>query len=281
MSVYEIISLIVSILSLIATVAVSIVIFLLENRRDKKMELHRIYEDARRFLYVNSKEKDYLIYAIIASGCYPGITHCRKIYNEFALLEDKVKIEVLKQANIDIPLINDNTRIDDKLELVKKAVFEMDLGDCFLYDHSKNFYKLYNYKSIPSLEFDHRFNEEKYDDVFSLERYFSSNKNGKISFLRYLDDYLYIKYEKPDCFSSSWKKPLDYLIEEEYLRTTRDQNYVSYCVARAIEYIIGKASEYFGYQDDDNVSIDSIIETCEDRYFQTLYFLYCFSKGER
>lgn len=86
-------------------------------------------------------------WAVVASGCFPQNEHCRKIYNEFTLLDDSVKVEVLKQLGMNIPLIKGSDWIDDKIVLIEEVAKQLGLGDTLLYDGAKYFHRLYDQKT--------------------------------------------------------------------------------------------------------------------------------------
>ena len=142
----EIVNLIISILSLLATVAISFVIYFLEKRNSKLRIEHDIREQAKRFIIENAEERGYLPWAVVASGCFPQNHHLRKIYNEFTLLDDEVKAEVLRQADLNVPLIKGFDWVDEKIEALEESSRKLGLGDAFLYDGAKYFHRLYDDK---------------------------------------------------------------------------------------------------------------------------------------
>lgn len=84
--------------------------------------------------------------AVVASGCFPQNHHLRKIYNEFTLLDDEVKAEVLRQADLNVPLIKGFDWVDEKIGALKESSRKLGLGDAFLYDGAKYFHSLYDDK---------------------------------------------------------------------------------------------------------------------------------------
>ena len=116
----EIANLVISILSLIATFALTIVIYRLERRNQKIAREKEIKEEAKRFIIDNVDELDYLHWATIAVGCYPQNKHVRKIYNNFAFLDDEVKLEVLRQRELNCELINNDKWIHKKIDMIQK-----------------------------------------------------------------------------------------------------------------------------------------------------------------
>lgn len=194
----EIANLVISILSLIATIAISFVIYFLEQHNQKVSKEKEVKQEAKRFIIDNADELDYLHWATIAVGCYPQNKHIRKIYNNFAILDDEVKQEVLKQRELNCELINNDKWIYGKIDLIQKVIQELDIGDDFLYDGGKYFTRAYDYKneSVESLE-NIKYERDKYNDYFQLDRMFQKH-SGKLTYEQYLEDYLYCKFDKPD-----------------------------------------------------------------------------------
>lgn len=71
--------------------------------------------------------------AVVASGCFPQNHHLRKIYNEFTLLDDEVKAEVLRQADLNVPLIKGFDWVDEKIGALEESSRKLGLGDAFLF----------------------------------------------------------------------------------------------------------------------------------------------------
>lgn len=127
-------NLIISILSLIATIAISFVIYFLEKRNQRRARERETRENAKRFIMDNADEIDYLPWATIAVGCFPQNKHVRKIYNAFSYLDDETKSEVLAQRKLNCDLINSDSWIQDKISLIIEAIHELGIGRDFLYE---------------------------------------------------------------------------------------------------------------------------------------------------
>lgn len=275
----EIINLVISILSLLATIAISFVIYFLEKRNSKMRIEHEVREQAKRFIIENADERGYLPLAVVASGCFPQNHHLRKIYNEFTLLDDAVKVEVLKQAELDIPLIKGFDWVDDKINALEESSKKLGLGDTFLYDGAKYFHRLYDDKER---EYDDNlfgYWGNNYKDVFGIDRIGLYGKKGCVPFTRYIDDYLYFKFEKKDGFSDKWIKPFDYLLAVEHIRETPDEGIVCFWISHIIEELICYSIKYLGFKEKEHPVTDSQPETFEDRYFEVIYDLYFINEG--
>ena len=95
-----------------------------------------IHNDANKhekFIIENAEERGYLPWAVVASGCFPRNHHLRKIYNEFTLLDDEVKAEVLRQADLNVPLIKGFDWVDEKIGALEESSRKLGLGDAFSY----------------------------------------------------------------------------------------------------------------------------------------------------
>lgn len=277
----EIANLVISILSLIATIAISFVIYFLERHNQKVSKEKEVKEKAKRFIIDNADELDYLHWATIAVGCYPQNKHVRKIYNNFAILDDEVKLEVLKQRELNCELINNDKWIYEKIDMVQKAIQELDIGDDFLYDGGKYLTRTYNYKneSIESLE-NIKNEHDKYNDYFHIRKMFQKH-SGKLTYEQYLEDYLYCKFDKPDLTPPQGTKvppPNDYLISVENLREC-DENYLCYWIMIMVENVISFAIRYLQYKENEHTETDAQVEKFEDKYFSVLYELYYLQKS--
>lgn len=146
---YEILSLIISILSLIATVAVSFVIYFLENRREKvaqeREKKKELQTKAKEFIQANNDEKEFLPLAQFASFLNPLTKHERKIYNEFNKCDSDLQKEILKMLNFSDLKLNEYQKdnfVDKLLELFEKKSEELQLyANSFLYDGAKYFHR--------------------------------------------------------------------------------------------------------------------------------------------
>lgn len=109
MSLADIIQIIIGVLSLVATIAVSFLIYWLQSRHEKEIqklqcEKERIalQEKARLFLIDNQEERDYLPWCIIAANLYPLEKHTRKVYSEYCRCSEELQNEILNQAGYKI-----------------------------------------------------------------------------------------------------------------------------------------------------------------------------------
>lgn len=271
----EIANLIISILSLISTIAISFVIYFLERHNQKETRNKEIKEVAKRFIIENASELDYLHWATVAVGCFPQNKHVREIYNTFAFLDDETKLEVLKERGLDCKLLDSSDWIHKKIDLIQKIIQELGVGNDFLYDNGKYLTRAYHYKkySVKDLMIK-RYENDKYEDLFQLTRAHIKNE-GKLTYEQYLEDFLYCKFDRPDLMPKDVDIPLpnDYLIAIENLRNC-DEIYLCYWMMVMVENVISYAIRYLNYKDNEPSETDAQAETYEDMYFSILYGLY-------
>ena len=274
---FEIINLIIGILSLIATIAISFVIYFLERRNEKRREEFEIKETAKKFIRENAEERGYLHWCSIAAACFPQNKHCRKIYNEFSLLSQEVQKEVFKQTNINAEIIKNFDWIDKKIIYVREAIEQMALGRDFLYENAKYFHRAYNYKEQLLDEFiTAQYHHNYYENVFNMYHDFLK-RSEYLNFEQYLEDYLYCKYQKPELLPESFSKPIDYLWEAENLYEANEEN-VCFWMMLIVLNVAQYANVYLNYESKEHTTTDSFPETFEDKYFEVLYELYYFKK---
>lgn len=140
----DLVSMIVGILSLFATIAISFVIYDLENKAKEKEKEQELKQKARDFIIENIDEKEYLPLAQFATRLNPFYKHNRKIYNRFSRCDVELQKEILRQANftnLQLDKYQDNF-CDELLEMYERDAKAMKLfTNTFLYDGAKYFYR--------------------------------------------------------------------------------------------------------------------------------------------
>ncbi len=267
----EIASIVIQILTLIATVFVSFAIYFLGIHNAKILRNKEISENAKKFIRDNESEIDYLELATVAAGCFPNDKHTRKIYNYFIELDDETKQEVLKQRKLKCKLITNGGWINGKISLIQKAIKKLDLGRDFLYDCGKYLHLAYSYK-------DKKINisayDEKYDNFFNV-RYKITNESKKMPYIKYLDDYLYCKCVKPNLMPKDVPpKPNDYLIDVENFSAC-DEETLSFWMMVMVSNVLHYSNVYLNWKFLVNREVNYFEnETYEDKYFSVLFDLY-------
>ena len=268
-------NLLISILSLGATIAVSVIIYKLERKHEKRNREKEIKETAKKFIHDNLNEKEYILLATIASGCFSQYNHSRKIYEGFDLLDDETKLEVIKQVGLECQLIQDDEWIIEKIDLIKEAIGKLGIGNDFLYDDGKYFTKSFDYRERLISDFESmRHHRNLYDDAFGIrKKYIIIRKYDKLTYEEYLEDFLYSKYDEKN-LPENVQLPNDYLIEMEKLKTC-DEILLCYWLMVIVKNVINYAVRYLGYKKNNHSTIStSCCKSFEDYYFLVLYELY-------
>lgn len=194
----NLISMIVGILSLFATIAISFVIYYLENKAKKREKQQELKQQARDFLSENIDEKEYLPLAQFAAKLNNFYKHNRKIYNKFSRCDTELQKEILRQAsftNLQLERYRDDF-CDELLDMYEKDAKTMKLfTNTFLYDGAKYFYRGLDthgdVKLYGDLEQDKANNEPAQNYLPKFLYYWNGNKYHAIAekeiWLRLLD----------------------------------------------------------------------------------------------
>ena len=194
-------------------------------------------------------------------------------------------IDMITNIEPDIALLDvimphlDGIGVLEKINMIKNAIHELDIGDDFLYDNGKYFTRSYNYKREPLI--DYKKDCFVYNDVFHMRDMFPNNHDGMLTYEQYLEDYLYFKFEKDEETQKKKTilKPNDYLINVEELMR-REEKKVCYWIMIMVENVIRFSIRYLNYKMKEHDSTDAIFSTYEDKYFSILYDLYYLQKNE-
>lgn len=156
----DLIGLIVDILALIATVALTVAIYKLERRHtierealEKKEHKRNVTYTANVFLIDNDEESEYLPLCAIASKLNLKRKHHRTIFTRFLRCQDEVQAEILHQANIEeYPISRES--VNHAIACLREDIAKAQLGYDFLYDGAKYFHRaieLYSDYAIPDV----------------------------------------------------------------------------------------------------------------------------------
>lgn len=282
MSFYEIVTLVISILSLFASVTISFVIFFMSKKIDNKKYQLDIEHQARKFIIDHGdNEILYLPYCVIASGVNRHHKHIRKIYNNFDALPNDVQKEVLKQTGYGYKLIDDFSWIDEGLEKIKKFTEQYDFGFSLLHDDAKYFSGLFTKYSSALVS---KYNEVEclFDDLLEWQQT-PFNTPNKIPFSSYIESYyrtFIIGENEKDFKKENVIKPLDYLNRVKNLRNCDEEElcfWIMVIVRELASYV--ERTRHGGYMNGINIPGiiccgDALPETFEDMYYKTLIALY-------
>ena len=286
MTVADIIQIIIGVLSLGATIAISIVLAVLESRKSKHQHDEEVKQAAKEFIIDNQDEIDYLPLCVMANLISEYRANVRKIYNRFNRCTEEVQKEILRQQNIPLRPQKKESAVDDWLRAFDKQAIETKLWKhSWLYDGAKYFHR-----SIT----DHR--EELIDsdnpyifDVPSLnDRLSGLFQNSKFDLVLYMDRYLeFVLRDREDTKNRPellpQQSPME-VIDEKFNLGCCEQKILCFWVMRFIQsgcialWRHGLISDR--NEDWRHIGIESgLVETYEDMYYETILTLYT-SYGE-
>ncbi len=281
---YEWLSLIISILSLFASCFTSFAVFYIGKKIENKKYKSYVEISARQFIIkYDENEIAYLPYCLMARCTHRLHKHLRVLYNDFNSLSDDIQKEVLRIKGYKNDLINDENWIYKCLDEIEKFARDNDLGETFLYDGYKYFYKVSRKHS--SCKIDSYFErEEKYEN--SLGFYLKSvifNGENKLYFRSYLESYYQVfvlNNNKNYLDRKNYPRPFDYLTKVENLENCNEDTicyWVMEIVSELADLVI--RTNHGGYVN--NLSKEKIIldcdtppETFEDKFYSVLLKLY-------
>lgn len=280
---YEIVSLIISILSLIASGLISFAVFYMGKKVENKRYRADIEYQARKFI-IDHGDNDilYLPYCIIASGVNRHHKHLRQIYNDFDALPNDVQKEVLKQAGYDYQLIGSSNWIDEGIKEIESFAEKYDFGDTFLYDGAKYFHRAFT-KHSSALTSKYYELENLFDDKLGWNNPETKKivQTDKLSFSLYLESYYRAFVLEDKSFTKNeTTKPLDYLKEIKDFPNCEEEElcfWVMVSVREMASYV--ERTRHGGYMNEIEITDaihrgDAEPETFEDMYYETLMALY-------
>ena len=143
----EIWSFVVDVLSLIATVVLTVAIYWLQRSHEKEREQMEVEaqkkavaEAARVFLIDNEDEIEYLPLSAIAKSLNLKRKHHRAITTKFLRCREEVQKEILKQANFQLIEVS-KEQVSAALKRLKDDIKACGFGRDTLYDGAKYFHR--------------------------------------------------------------------------------------------------------------------------------------------
>ena len=227
MSLADIIQIIIGVLSLVATIAVSFLIYWLQSRHEKEIqklqcEKERIalQEKARLFLIDNQEERDYLPWCIIAANLHPLEKHTRKIYSEYCRCSEELQNEILNQAGYKIKQFTGKYWLQGCIDKLQQDIEKYNLGRDYLYDGAKYFHR--SYDRYRELEWNGTPNI--FEPINKENRLMMILNVAQISIGEYIDEYFYYFVDKKMDFDKETPiPPIDYVWEYQSLAHTREE----------------------------------------------------------
>lgn len=274
----DIIQIVIGVLSLLATIAVSFAIYWLQmhhekelQRLEKKQKQKELEEKANLFLMDNESERDYLPWCVLAANLHRLEKHTRTIYTAFCRCPEELRDEILKQAGFEISSIKSNSWVDACIEKLEVDIKKYNLGQNYLYDGAKYFYRSYE-----------RYRDLQWNSTPSVFEPINKNSNriinsNQLSIGEYVDEYFYYYIDKHMKFEKdSPIPPMDYVWVSQNLANC-DEEKVCMWMMELIENIAIIIKNRKAKVETNKTLLeytDAQAETFEDKYYETLQALY-------
>lgn len=269
---------IIGVLSLIATVVLSIVIYKLERKHqaamenaEKKREYKELVERAHLFMSENNEEIGYLPLCVLATKLHRHDNHTRKIYTNFCRCSIELQEEILKQAELVNKIPSNDEWIDKCFCRLRQDIKKHKLGSDHLYDGAKYFHRAYE-----------RYKGEKWNElttVFDFETIVIGSgfyAPKKQSLLDYINEYFLFLYSKnkPALYIHNPYPPFDYFWELYGLGEASEVEVCRWIMEAVHSTLIIIHNREFGVKEVNHIMGDSQPQTFEDKYYETLMWLY-------
>lgn len=280
MAIADIIQIIIGVLSLIATIAVSFLIYWLQTRHEK--EMHRLQEEkerieletkAREFLIDNESEKDYLTWCIIAANLHPLERHSRKIYTEYCRCTEELQNEILCQAGYNSRQIKETRWVQNCIATLKKDIERFALGRDYLYDGAKYFHRSYDY--YRDLQWNGT--PRVFEPINKNNNFRTTFNINKLSIADYVDEYFYYYIDgHMELEDDRPTPPMDLVWCSQNLGNCKEETVCMWLmeVIEIIAIIIKNRKPDEEINQNPLEYTDAQAETFEDKYYEVLQALY-------
>ena len=278
MTLADIIQIVIGVLSLLATIAVSFAIYWLQmhhekelQRLEEKQKQKELEEKANLFLMDNESERDYLPWCVLAANLHRLEKHTRVIYTAFCRCPEELRDEILKQAGFEISSITSNSWVDVCIEKLKADIKKYNLGRDYLYDGAKYFHRSYE-----------RYRDSQWNGTPSIFEPINKNSNriiysNQVSIGQYVDEYFYYYIDKHmDLENDIPIPPIDYVWNSQNLANC-DEEIVCMWIMELIENIAIITKNRKTNSEINKALLeytDAQAKTFEDKYYETLQALY-------
>lgn len=278
----DIIQIVIGVLSLIATVAVSFAIYWLQSRHEKEIERvakdneeKALKEEADRFLIDNEAERDYLPLCVFASNLHRHERHTRNIYTNFCRCSKELQNKILEVAEFKCRVIEGTEWLDKAMDMLKTDIKKYHLGRDYLYDGAKYFHR--GFTRYRDSEWNYSY-KPLFKPIVENKRWKAFTGTDLISISSYVDDYFYYCIEKHDAdkVKGDPLPPIDYLWESQDLGAVEEDivcgwmmEIVDVITTIIHNKIIDREEDLF-HED----LTDAQPETFEDKYYETVRVLY-------
>ena len=269
----EIWSFIVDVLSLFATVVLTVAIYWLQRSHEKEREQMEVdaqkkavAEAARVFLIDNEDEIEYLPLSAIAKSLNLKRKHHRAITTKFLRCSEEVQKEILKQANFQ-PIEVSKEQVSVAIKLLKDDIKTYCFGRDVLYGGAKYFHRAMERYSDEKIE---TVNPYRFEDFVNTRLYEDEHGLQKdTQFNRTLYDYM---YDYRHSGKTNWliQKPLDMVWSQCDLAGCPEEIMTFWMMRIVID-----CCRVFAESEEDFIFDEDLIETQEDMYYYAVMALYC------
>lgn len=271
--------LLLSFLSLVATIAVSFMIYWLQRHHEKEIEhlqeerrKQELQNEANKFLVDNEEERDCIPWCVLASQLHRHEHHTREIYKNFCRASDELQCEILHMAGYKLQLLPQKRWYDYCFSCLTRDIQKYKLGRDFLYDGGKYFSKGYiDYKN------------EKWSDITEDIIFEPIYKGvwwklmGKISCRQYIGDYIkFLKRNKRiediTVFNLNPIPPIDCVWDKISLSEVDEKVMCAWVITLVEDIVINIPAEEYVEPIIDYT--DAQVIYYEDKYYEVLQVLY-------
>lgn len=271
----DILGLIIDFLAFVATILLTIAIYLLERHHEKEREKSEerakklaIVENAKVFLIDNDEEVEYLPLSEIAAKLKLKRKHCRQLTTRYLRCSKQQQQEILQQANIpNIQVSMDN--VHTALKYLQDDLDKHSFGRNILYDGAKYLHRAFErWADIPVDDvnpyiFENLKESEWHDEQSEIVWRFS---NCNITLFSYMWDYL--NAEELGIDKNNIAPPIDMVFQQCNLGSC-DESIMTFWTMR----IIIDACHIIQKSKSEDIFDESLIQTQEDMYYYTLAVL--------
>lgn len=264
------------VLSLIATVVLTVAIYWLQRSHEKEREQMEVEaqkkavaEAARVFLIDNEDEIEYLPLSAIAMSLKFKRKHHRAITTKFLRCSEEVQKEILKQANFQ-PIEVSKEQVSAALKRLKDDIKVRSFGRDALYDGAKYFHRAMERYSDEKIE---TVNPYIFEDIRRTHFYQGDSLQllKDMSYNGTLYGYMYDYLHSADLGKSKWllQPPIDMVWSQCKLAGCPEEIMTFWTMRVVID-----CCRVFAESEEDFIFDEDLIETQEDMYYYAVMVLY-------
>lgn len=264
------------VLSLIATVVLTVAIYWLQRSHEKEREQMEVEaqkkavaEAARVFLIDNEDEIEYLPLSAIAKSLKFKRKHHRAITTKFLRCSEEVQKEILKQANFQTIEVS-KEQVSAALKRLKDDIKVRSFGQAALYDGAKYFHRAMERYSDEKIE---TVNPYRFEDIRQTHFYQGDSLRllKDMSYNGTLYGYMYDYIHSADLGKSKCllQPPIDMVWSQCKLARCPEEIMTFWTMRIVID-----CCRVFAESEEDFVFDEDLIETQEDMYYYAVMALY-------